>query len=180
MEFTKLPMVRLRFGAAAGMRYSTKVVLYNIFVWIFTIKILSANYTITINRSNSTRLTASMWWFFTLIITSTYTANLSAFLTTQRMVSPIKNAEDLANQDQVKYGCLRKGATSDFFKVGTYFIFAIFINIMRVKPINIQIGTRQEQTHRHITHTTKSTQSSFPFILIKGRTKFKHCYNMLI
>lgn len=33
------------------------------------------------------------------------------------MESPIKNAEDLVKQDSVKYGCLRKGATADFFKV---------------------------------------------------------------
>ncbi|XP_065222052.1 glutamate receptor ionotropic, kainate 2-like isoform X2 [Planococcus citri] len=64
----------------------------------------------------SARITASAWWFFALIITSTYTANLAAFLTTQRMESPIKNVEDLANQDAVKYGCVQKGATFEFFK----------------------------------------------------------------
>lgn len=67
-------------------------------------------------KACSTRVTTAVWCFFTLIITSTYTANLAAFLTTQRMESPIKNVEDLANQDRVKYGCLRKGATADFFR----------------------------------------------------------------
>ena len=32
-------------------------------------------------RSVSTRMVAGMWWFFTLIMISSYTANLAAFLT---------------------------------------------------------------------------------------------------
>lgn len=76
----------------------------------------------SVSRACSTRVTTAVWCFFTLIITSTYTANLAAFLTTQRMESPIKNVEDLANQDRVKYGCLRKGATADFFRVSIVFV----------------------------------------------------------
>jgi hypothetical protein len=30
-----------------------------------------------------------IWWFFTLIIISSYTANLAAFLTVERMSTPI-------------------------------------------------------------------------------------------
>jgi hypothetical protein len=32
---------------------------------------------------------AGLWWFFTLIMISSYTANLAAFLTVERMESPI-------------------------------------------------------------------------------------------
>ena len=32
-------------------------------------------------RAISTRMVAGMWWFFTLIMISSYTANLAAFLT---------------------------------------------------------------------------------------------------
>ena len=39
-----------------------------------------------------------IWWFFTLIIISSYTANLAAFLTVERMITPIENADDLSNQ----------------------------------------------------------------------------------
>ena len=39
---------------------------------------------------------AALWWFFTLIMISSYTANLAAFLTVERMESPIESAEDLA------------------------------------------------------------------------------------
>ncbi len=58
-----------------------------------------------------------MWWFFTLIMISSYTANLAAFLTVQRMESPIESAEDLAKQTKIKYGCLESGSTRAFFRV---------------------------------------------------------------
>ena len=47
-------------------------------------------------RAFSTRMIAALWWFFTLIMISSYTANLAAFLTVERMESPIESAEDLA------------------------------------------------------------------------------------
>jgi len=47
---------------------------------------------------------ASFWWFFTLIIISSYTANLAAFLTIERMEVPIESAQDLANQNKIRNG----------------------------------------------------------------------------
>ncbi|KAG1662335.1 Glutamate receptor ionotropic, kainate 2 [Nymphon striatum] len=74
-------------------------------------------------RAWSTRMVAGTWWFFTLIMISSYTANLAAFLTVQRMVSPIESAEDLARQTKIEYGCYKGGSTEAFFrnsKMGTY------------------------------------------------------------
>lgn len=68
-------------------------------------------------RSISTRLVASAWSFFTLIMVSSYTANLAAFLTVAKMDVPIENAEDLAMQSKVGYGCLKSGSTRKFFQV---------------------------------------------------------------
>ena len=59
----------------------------------------------------------SVWWFFTLILISSYTANLAAFLTVERMVAPINSPEDLASQTEVHYGTLYHGSTWDFFRV---------------------------------------------------------------
>ncbi|XP_076308435.1 glutamate receptor ionotropic, kainate 2-like [Tachypleus tridentatus] len=64
----------------------------------------------------STRVVAGIWWFFTLIMVSSYTANLAAFLTVERLVSPIENAEDLAIQTTIQYGCVQSGSTQAFFK----------------------------------------------------------------
>jgi ionotropic kainate glutamate receptor 2 len=60
-----------------------------------------------------------IWWFFTLIIISSYTANLAAFLTVERMESPIDSADDLAKQTKILYGVVEDGATMTFFKVRT-------------------------------------------------------------
>ncbi|EZA55532.1 Glutamate receptor [Ooceraea biroi] len=67
-------------------------------------------------RSISGRIASSVWWFFTLILISSYTANLAAFLTVERMITPINSAEDLAAQTEVQYGTLAHGSTWDFFR----------------------------------------------------------------
>lgn len=67
--------------------------------------------------SLSGRIVGGVWWFFTLIIISSYTANLAAFLTVERMVSPIESAEDLAKQTEIAYGTLDAGSTKEFFRV---------------------------------------------------------------
>nr|XP_012232502.1 PREDICTED: glutamate receptor 1-like isoform X3 [Linepithema humile] len=67
-------------------------------------------------RSISGRIAGSVWWFFTLILISSYTANLAAFLTIERMVTPINSPEDLAAQTEVQYGTLAQGATREFFR----------------------------------------------------------------
>lgn len=71
-------------------------------------------------RAISTRIIGGTWWFFTLIIISSYTANLAAFLTVERMVSPIESADDLAKQTEISYGTLEGGTTMTFFKVSVH------------------------------------------------------------
>lgn len=68
-------------------------------------------------RSVPGRIVGSVWWFFTLIIISSYTANLAAFLTFARMQSDIESADDLAKQTEVKYGTVKGGSTEEFFQV---------------------------------------------------------------
>jgi len=64
----------------------------------------------------STRLVSGIWWFFTLILISSYTANLAAFLTVEKLVNPIESAEDLAKQTAIKYGVVNGGSTEQFFR----------------------------------------------------------------
>ncbi|XP_065574695.1 glutamate receptor ionotropic, kainate 1-like isoform X8 [Artemia franciscana] len=74
-------------------------------------------------QAASTRIVGGIWWFFTLIIISSYTANLAAFLTVERMITPIESAEDLADQSEIAYGTLGGGSTMTFFrdsKIETY------------------------------------------------------------
>ncbi|XP_060086379.1 glutamate receptor ionotropic, kainate 2-like [Ylistrum balloti] len=78
----------------------------------------------------STRLVAGIWWFFTLIMVSSYTANLAAFLTNERMVSDITNVEDLAKQTKIKYGTLNEGSTKNFFANSKFPIYQRMWNFM--------------------------------------------------
>nr|CAD7601759.1 unnamed protein product [Timema genevievae] len=94
---------------ASGMRYITEVR-----------RTLMAQGCDILPRAVSTRMLACIWWFFLLILNSSYTANLAAFLTTSRIEESINNAEDLASQTRVKVGALRGGATESFFSVGRY------------------------------------------------------------
>lgn len=41
---------------------------------------------------------------------------MAAFLTVERMDSPIESAEDLAKQTKIKYGALGGGSTASFFR----------------------------------------------------------------
>lgn len=68
-------------------------------------------------RSLSTRLVSAIWYFFTLIMISSYTANLAAFLTVEKVVYPIERAEELYRHPlQIKYGCVESGSTGTFFQ----------------------------------------------------------------
>lgn len=71
-------------------------------------------------KALSTRIISSIWGFFSLIIVASYTANLAAFLTVERMTNPIENAEDLASQTEISYGTLESGSTMTFFRVCPY------------------------------------------------------------
>lgn len=68
-------------------------------------------------RSISGRIVGSVWWFFTLIIISSYTANLAAFLTIERMDVSINSVDDLAKQTEIRYGITANGSTQSFFSV---------------------------------------------------------------
>lgn len=82
-------------------------------------------------RTISTRMVAGVWWFFTLIIISSYTANLAAFLTAGRMQSPIESADDLSKQTDIKYGTLQTGSTYSFFQNSIFPIYQRMFTFMK-------------------------------------------------
>lgn len=68
-------------------------------------------------------MVAGLWWFFTLIMVSSYTANLAAFLTTETPDSPFTNVKELADRAEyagIKVGAKNGGATANFFKVPSF------------------------------------------------------------
>uniref|UniRef100_A0A3B5LHL1 Glutamate receptor n=1 Tax=Xiphophorus couchianus TaxID=32473 RepID=A0A3B5LHL1_9TELE len=95
-------------------------------------------------RSLSGRIVGGVWWFFTLIIISSYTANLAAFLTVERMVSPIESAEDLAKQTEIAYGTLEGGSTKDFFKRSKIAVFEKMWSYMRSADPSVFVKSTNE------------------------------------
>lgn len=110
-------------------------------------------------RSLSGRIVGGVWWFFTLIIISSYTANLAAFLTVERMVSPIESAEDLAKQTEIAYGTLDSGSTKEFFRVSRvrkHFFFFFLCNV----PVDLQLPDDMAS------HIEPKTLNHKPFLYI--------------
>ncbi|XP_049961019.1 glutamate receptor 1-like [Schistocerca serialis cubense] len=98
-------------------------------------------------RSISGRIVGSVWWFFTLILISSYTANLAAFLTVERMVAPINSPEDLASQTEVQYGTLYHGATWDFFRRSQITLYSKMWEFMNSRK-NVFVRTYDEGIRR--------------------------------
>ncbi|XP_023677099.1 glutamate receptor 1a isoform X8 [Paramormyrops kingsleyae] len=95
-------------------------------------------------RSLSGRIVGGVWWFFTLIIISSYTANLAAFLTVERMVSPIESAEDLAKQTEIAYGTLDAGSTKEFFRRSKIAVFEKMWSYMKSADPSVFVKTTDE------------------------------------
>ncbi|XP_040296151.1 glutamate receptor 1 isoform X3 [Bufo bufo] len=99
-------------------------------------------------RSLSGRIVGGVWWFFTLIIISSYTANLAAFLTVERMVSPIESADDLAKQTEITYGTLDSGSTKEFFKRSKIAVFEKMWTYMRSAEPSVFVKTTEDGMNR--------------------------------
>ncbi|XP_046600915.1 glutamate receptor ionotropic, kainate 2-like [Neodiprion lecontei] len=90
----------------------------------------------------STRMMAGSWWFFTLIIVSSYTANLAVFLVVESKQTLIKNAGDLLNNSHgIKYGAKVSGSTTDFFKATTDPIYSALNDYMQKNKKEVMPGT---------------------------------------
>ncbi|XP_012639061.1 glutamate receptor 2 isoform X1 [Microcebus murinus] len=99
-------------------------------------------------RSLSGRIVGGVWWFFTLIIISSYTANLAAFLTVERMVSPIESAEDLSKQTEIAYGTLDSGSTKEFFRRSKIAVFDKMWTYMKSAEPSVFVRTTAEGVAR--------------------------------
>uniref|UniRef100_A0A8C6MAI6 Glutamate receptor n=1 Tax=Nothobranchius furzeri TaxID=105023 RepID=A0A8C6MAI6_NOTFU len=95
-------------------------------------------------RALSTRCVSGVWWAFTLIIISSYTANLAAFLTVQRMEVPIESADDLADQTNIQYGTIHGGSTMTFFMNSRYQTYQRMWNYMKSKQPSVFVKSTEE------------------------------------
>ncbi|CAO1328702.1 unnamed protein product [Diamesa hyperborea] len=103
-------------------------------------------------KATSTRIVGGIWWFFTLIIISSYTANLAAFLTVERMITPIENAADLAEQQDISYGTLEGGSTMTFFRDSKIGIYQKMWRFMESKKPTVFVASYEEGIKRVLEH----------------------------
>uniref|UniRef100_A0A4W3I6F7 Glutamate receptor n=1 Tax=Callorhinchus milii TaxID=7868 RepID=A0A4W3I6F7_CALMI len=109
-------------------------------------------------RALSTRCVTGVWWAFTLIIISSYTANLAAFLTVQRMDVPIESVDDLADQTNIGYGTIQGGSTMTFFQNSRYQTYQRMWNYMHSKQPSVFVKSTDEGIARVL-------KSNYAFLL---------------
>lgn len=105
-------------------------------------------------KAVSTRIVSGIWCFFTLIIISSYTANLAAYLTVERMTTPInitipdttgiESVDDLAAQNEIRYGTLEGGSTMSFFMDSRIETYRRMWEFMESKKPSVFVNTYEE------------------------------------
>uniref|UniRef100_A0A4W5PNV7 Glutamate receptor n=1 Tax=Hucho hucho TaxID=62062 RepID=A0A4W5PNV7_9TELE len=121
-------------------------------------------------RALSTRCVSAVWWAFTLIIISSYTANLAAFLTVQRMEVPIESPDDLADQTNIQYGTIQGGSTMTFFMNSRYQTYQRMWNYMHSKQPSVFVKSTEEGIARVV-------NSKYAFLLESTMNKYHRRLN---
>ncbi|RVE64797.1 hypothetical protein OJAV_G00129480 [Oryzias javanicus] len=121
-------------------------------------------------RALSTRCVSGVWWAFTLIIISSYTANLAAFLTVQRMEVPIESVDDLADQTSIEYGTMHGGSTMTFFQNSRYQTYQRMWNFMHSKQPSVFVKSTEEGIARVL-------NSNYAYLLESTMNEYYHQRN---
>nr|QGW50292.1 ionotropic receptor 8a [Chouioia cunea] len=67
-------------------------------------------------KALSSRTLVAAYWLFVVLMLATFTANLAAFLTVERMQSPVQSLEQLARQSRINYSVLENSTIHQYFK----------------------------------------------------------------
>ncbi|XP_031634006.1 glutamate receptor ionotropic, kainate 2-like [Contarinia nasturtii] len=114
-----------------------------------------------------TRLAVAVWWFFALIVSSSYTANLAAFLTKVQMEESISGVEDLAKQSKIQYGLVRDGTTEAFFKYSEYPTYQKMWSVMEKDP-SVFVKSNKEGVQR-----VKNGNKNYAFFMESAPIKYE-------
>lgn len=66
-------------------------------------------------KSNAGRCLVGFWWLFVIVMVFLYLFNLTFFVTTNKRLVYVKDAEDLLSQTDVDFGTIDHGSTYHFF-----------------------------------------------------------------
>ncbi|XP_026680789.1 ionotropic receptor 25a [Diaphorina citri] len=67
-------------------------------------------------KALSGRTLVAAYWLFVVLMLATFTANLAAFLTVERMQSPVQSLEQLARQSRINYTVVDNSNAHEYFK----------------------------------------------------------------
>ncbi|XP_049802382.1 glutamate receptor ionotropic, kainate 2-like isoform X1 [Schistocerca nitens] len=123
-------------------------------------------------KAVSTRLIAGMWWFFTLIMIASYTANLAAFLTNSKLDAPIEGVEDLAKQTKIKYGTYGGGSTAGFFKNSNDSLYQRMWLVMKQARPDVFTADNQEGVER-----VKKEKGNYAFFMESTSIEYQTALN---
>ena len=68
-------------------------------------------------KALSSRVLVAAYWLFVVLMLATFTANLAAFLTVERMQDTVKSLEELNRQSKINYTVLRDSPYLEYFQV---------------------------------------------------------------
>lgn len=66
-------------------------------------------------KAISARILVAAYWLFVVLMLATFTANLAAFLTVERMQTPVQSLEQLARQSRINYTVVHESDTHHYF-----------------------------------------------------------------
>ncbi|KAJ8967544.1 hypothetical protein NQ314_002859 [Rhamnusium bicolor] len=122
-----------------------------------------------LTKGISSRTLVAMWWFFSLVMANSYMANLTAFLTKNKMEPTIDGAEALSKQTKIKYGAVEGGSTQAFFRDATFPTYAkMWINMQSSSP-SVFERTNEDGVHRVET----STKGSYAFLMESTQIEYE-------
>ena len=98
-------------------------------------------------KALSSRVLVAAYWLFVVLMLATFTANLAAFLTVERMQDTVKSLEELNRQSKINYTVMRDSPYLEYFQVRTVTIVLIkvgqghVLTILRTWPMLRRICT---------------------------------------
>ncbi|KAI0233279.1 Glutamate receptor ionotropic, kainate 2 [Lamellibrachia satsuma] len=74
-------------------------------------------------RLDATRIMVGFWWFFAIVVATTYTGNLIAALAVPKTIYPVQSLNDLVEQSTYTYGCTAGAAIYTLIEKSTFDVY---------------------------------------------------------
>ncbi|CAH2241757.1 jg16321 [Pararge aegeria aegeria] len=124
-------------------------------------------------RAAGSRWVAGMWWFFALIVTASYTANMSSFVSASRRSNEIKDAKDLVEQSSIAYGTVDNASTYKFFENSNDTVFKKLWAVMKTAKPTVFTSSNEEGVNR-----VRQSKGKYAFFMESTQLEYamhRHC-----